>query len=73
MTTDELKLKVAQIIDGACWDARSYGHDDYGLDWPVDINGDEVDGDDDDIPTFHPPVIPAMEMIMALFGKEVEQ
>lgn len=45
-TEDALTYEdLVRMLDGLCWSARRYGHDDYGLDSGVDINGKAVDDD----------------------------
>lgn len=48
MTRNDLLQILTDIIDAACWDARSYGHDDNGLEDSVDIDGVDVPFDDEE-------------------------
>lgn len=63
----ELTVKIANAVDSACWDARrQYGHDDFGLDDDVDINGQPVgtyvDG-------YHPCAIEATNAILVAISE----
>jgi hypothetical protein len=42
------RTELIRSLDALCWDARGrYGHEDYGLDSGVDINGEYVDEAED--------------------------
>lgn len=40
------RKKLIEALDSLCWSARRYGHDDYGLDWAVDYDGNDIEADE---------------------------
>lgn len=66
---------IAEQVDDACWSARGrYGHDDYGLDDPVNVWGTPLDGAEGaseyDL-GFHPCVPDRVERIADLLDERV--
>lgn len=60
------RIRIADAIDAACWEARRYGHDDNGLHDPVDIHGEAVDPETAEY-SYHPITIRVLEIIMREF------
>lgn len=54
-------------LNGLCWDARRYGHDDYGLDWGVGLDGKSLE-DDNDEDIFHPEAVRLADELLALLS-----
>lgn len=61
------RLLLIERLNGLCWDARRYGHDDNGLDWAVDLNGLPVD-DDSDEDSYHPEAVALADALLALLA-----
>ena len=38
------RVELIERLNTLCWQARSYGHDDNGLDYGVDLQGNPVEG-----------------------------
>lgn len=65
MSPEELRVEIVRIVDGACWLARQFGHDDHGLEYPVDIDGNALEpltGEE----SYHPSAVVAANKIMEL-------
>ena len=56
--------QLVEIIDGACWDARRYGHEDCGLDdFAVGLDGKWIDDPHEE--GYHPSAVKAAKQILA--------
>lgn len=65
MTREEL----IDALDSLCWQARRYGHDDYGLDdFAVDYDGKGIVGN---AFGFHPEAV-AMADVLILSGVKID-
>jgi hypothetical protein len=54
------RLQLIEKLDGLCWAARSYGHDDNGLDYGLTADGTQSDGIDADlneVDIYHPEAV----------------
>lgn len=59
--------ELCELIDGACWSARRYGHDDLGLDgFAVNYDGEDAAEDEHDLGRLHPE---AHALAVILHGK----
>lgn len=63
------RLTLITKLNGLCWAARKYGHDDMGLDsWGVDADGNPVEDDPnaDDWPDlYHPEAVRLADELLA--------
>lgn len=61
------RKELVEKLNSLCWAARSYGHDDNGLDYGLDIDGNEVE-DDRDVDVFHPEAIYLADELLELLS-----
>lgn len=66
------RTKLIEKLNGLCWAARRYGHDDYGLDdWGVDVDGHRPsDGEyaDDWPDLYHPEAVRLADDLLEELG-----
>lgn len=64
------RLTLIEKLNGLCWSARRYGHDDNGLDWGVDVDGNPSNGYDEldwdaEIVIYHPEAVKLADELLA--------
>lgn len=60
------RLVLIKKLDGLCWAARRYGHDDNGLDWSVTADGEFISDDDiGNADTYHPEAVTLADELLA--------
>lgn len=65
------RLTLITKLNGLCWAARRYGHDDYGLEWGVNAHGDNVNVDDHpDEDIFHAEAVDLADELLRLVGDD---
>ena len=57
---------LIKLLDSLCWSARRWGHDDYGLDYGVDLNGARVADEEED--SYHPEAVEYADRVLALIN-----
>jgi hypothetical protein len=66
------RKELIEKLNGLCWSARRYGHDDNGLDYGVTIDGVELDGyedvEDEDVDTYHPEAVALADELLELLS-----
>lgn len=76
MTKDQWE-KIVEALHSACWEARGFGHDDYGLDPEdgVDLYGNPISDPEeaweDGREWYHPPAVSAAGRVAEILGLEV--
>lgn len=61
------RIYLIEKLNGLCWSARRYGHDDNGLDdWGVDIDGNPVTDYEED--AYHPEAVRLADELLALLS-----
>lgn len=60
------RKELIEKLNGLCWSARRYGHDDNGLDYGVDAWGQEPD--DIDVDTYHPEAVALADELLELLS-----
>jgi hypothetical protein len=61
------RIVLVELLNRLCWNVRSYGHDDYGLEQGATIDGKLAEWDDGGV--YHPEAVQLADQLLREFNE----